>query len=161
MSDIDEQDYEYQDYYEDDEPEMMAERGAYERAGPARDDILGTLIGSGTNKLEELNKKLFRLNLTKQEKFQIFLSVFFEKLEPYLGLSQTHLDRIISISKRVSKIEYKNPIAFILGYYVCDKEGNIKEDSIEDIKNQKILNKFDEVTLPDVIRYARLLKQYI
>lgn len=165
MSDIDENEYDYYnedegDFDYEDQPEFMAERSAFERAGPST-DIVESLINSGTNKLEELNKKIFRLNLSKQEKFRIFMSVFFEKLEPYLDLRQTDLDKMLSISKRIEKIEYKNPIAFILGYYVCDdRTGDIKESSIENIINRKVLTKFDEVSMPDVIRYARLIKQF-
>ena len=154
MSDIDEN--EYADYFED--QEFQAERGAFERAGGGRLDILGTLIGSGkgSNKLEELNKKLFRLNLSKKEKFQIFLSVFFDKLNDVLGLTNLDLDRMLIISERVQKIEYKNPIAFILGYHVCG-EKDIDTKALKEIQDKKILVKFDEVSLPDVIRYARLI----
>lgn len=154
MSDIDER--EYAEYFED--QEFQAERGAFERAGGSRLDILSTLIGTGkgSNKLEELNKKLFRLNLSKKEKFQIFLSVFFDKLQDVLGLSNLDLDRMLIISDRIQKIEYKNPIAFIIGYHVCGAK-DIDINALEEVKKKKILVRFDEVTLPDVIRYARLI----
>ncbi len=147
------------DEYYDDEPQFLAERSAFERAGVYREDVLGTLIGSGkftSNKLEDLNKKLFRLNLTKREKFNISMAVFFDKLTEFIPIGISDLEDIMAITNKIDRIEYKNPIAFILGYYtIMDDE--ISESRLQSILDSKALTRFDEVALPDIVRYARLI----
>ena len=147
------------DEYYSDEPQFLAERSAFERAGVYREDVLGTLIGGGkfsSNKLEELNKRLFRLNLSKREKFNISMAVFFDKLAEFIQLGISDLDSMMNITKKIDRIEYKNPIAFILGYYVSEG-GSISEDRLGVLVKSRIFSRFDEVALPDVVRYARLI----
>ena len=81
------------------EVEFVPERDAFNRAGISRgDEILRTLIGSSgsvPSKLEELNKRLYRQTISPEDKFKIFVSVFFEKFKETLNMNESDFSSLI------------------------------------------------------------------
>lgn len=147
------------DYYGEEEKVdyMGAERKAYERVSTGRHDLsLAKLFPDGfqskeARRLENINRKLFQLGLTPEEKFKIMISIFFNTHNSTLKLGNDDLD-ILSRVDNVKNAGYRNPIAWIFGYYVVvDKR--IKKDKLEKVKG--LLKDIEEVGLEDVIRYAR------
>jgi hypothetical protein len=147
-------------------PQFVAERNAFERAGvPRVDDVLRTIIGSDgriPSKLEEINKRLYRMVMNDTDKFKTLVTVYFEKFKGELGLSEGDFSSLFSKIDQIPKIKYLNPIGYILGYYVLDKQRQINKERLKRVVKE-ILPVISEVKTPDVIRYARfwLLKLLI
>lgn len=99
------------------------------------------------------------------EQFYTIVDAGFEKLKeeeiPFISYD-TKEDIIDSINK-LDKPYYKNPIAFILGYYASNYGKNISVDSVNIVFNHldtinNISKEFDvfKISKHDIIRYARL-----
>lgn len=138
---------------------LVPERQAFERAGLARgDEILKTLIGSGERipgSLEEMNKRLYRLVIPDDEKFKAFVSIYFERFRETLGMSEGDFSSLMSKVGMLSKVKSLNPVGYVLGYYVTDREKNLSKDRFRRVERE-ILSNISEVKAPDVIRYGRL-----
>lgn len=147
------------DYYGEEEKVdyMGAERKAYERVYSGRHELsLTKMFPEGfqskeARRLENINRKLFQLGLAPEEKFKIMISIFFNAHNASLKLGNGDLDVLLSLDN-VKNAGYKNPIAWLFGYYVVT-DGNIKKDKLNKIK--ELLKDIEEVGLEDVIRYAR------
>lgn len=143
------------------EIEMVPERAAFERAGIGRiDDVLRTVIGTaGTipSKLEEINKRLYRLTLSDTDKFKSLVSIYFERFKGDINLNEADFSSLISRIDSIPKVKSLNPIGYILGYYLI-KGNNIDKARFKRV-SKDILPMITEVKEPDVIRYARLWKE--
>lgn len=100
----------------------------------------------------------FKSGMTDSERFARRLNVYLQQYrEDYFNDSQINflLDKIDSIKD----IRFKNPLAYALGYFIVDINRSgikyINKEKFQKIK--KIVKEQSEiVSLPDVIRYARL-----
>lgn len=139
--------------------EYRAERAAFERAGISRgDEILRTIIGASgniPNRLAEINKRLYRIVASDQEKFKLLVSIYFEKYRQELGLTDGMFASLMEAVEEIPSVKTKNPIAYILGSYVVDsKRRDINKGRFVKLVSE-VLPGVVEVKAPDVIRYAR------
>jgi hypothetical protein len=156
-SDIDAQE-DFQEFEREmEEQKYVAERGAFERVGVVRPGQVfkGRILGTS---LEELNNTLFRLNLNDEEKFSLFLNAAFNNVKETLDLNDRDLVILLELIPKIPYLMYKNPTAYVLGYYTL-KNNVINKDKVN--KVFKVLNKFESITEPDVIRYARFVEKII
>lgn len=100
----------------------------------------------------------FKSGMTDSERFARRLNVYLQQYrEDFFNDSQINflLDKIDSIKD----IRFKNPLAYALGYFIVDiNRGGIKYINKEKFQKIKkiVKEQSDIVSLPDVIRYARL-----
>lgn len=100
----------------------------------------------------------FKSGMTDNERFARRLYAYLQQYrEQFFNDSQINflLDKIGSIKD----IRFKNPLAYALGYFIVDiNRAGIKyinKDKFQNIK-KIVKEQSDTVSLPDVIRYARL-----
>lgn len=138
--------------------EYLAERAAFERAGISRgDEVLRTIIGGAggiPNRLSELNKRLYRIVASDQEKFKMLVSIYFEKYKDELGLTTGMFDSLMTPIDNIPNVKAKNPIAYIFGFFVTDKRRDINKGRFDKVV-ANVLPGVVEVKPADVIRYAR------
>lgn len=131
---------------QDNGPELLAERGAFERT--SRDSVL-------TNILEGLDLN----HLSKNKNIVSKRDAFFIKIQEVcmndMNKNQTEVDYILTLASKVTKPEYKNSIAFILGFSIISK-GKIDENKFKQVCEQE-LKQYESIEPPDLIRYARLI----
>ena len=143
---------------QDNSPIFLAEIGAYERTYAQRpgDIALGTFIGreEGT-RYSEIQKKIQRLNLTQEERFNQMFTIAIAAIYsiPSISLTDQDVENIKNSSTSINNLYYKNPVALILGYYFyVNSEINFLE-AYNKIKDREIL---ENVNVEDVVRYIRL-----
>jgi hypothetical protein len=152
----DDVEYEYEsnipDYAED--IEYKPDRDAYDRVAPGRpvDFDPKIFLGGSSKKLEDIYSRMFRLNISDEEKFKLAVNIFFNKFSDDLRLGQSDLDRLLDISS-VKNIKFKNPICYIFGYYITSGSSAIDKKKLD--KVVPLLSQVEDVTIEDVIRYSR------
>jgi hypothetical protein len=148
------------DNYEDDivTNELKDEAKAFERAGVAGFDC------SIYTDLKQNKKFLNRIEAFCKNTTAIILEIITNANPPILV--KEDLNIILENIKNVNKPEFKNPTAFVLGYYVANdstKEINMKK--FEKVQNILYNNYGDDneykvsdntVTEVDIVRYGRL-----
>ena len=101
---------------------------------------------------ENVYKKLFKSNLSDIDKFHIIMGISLSKINRIFELSEQDMDILIDQSYKINKVRFKNPICYILGYCLIQNK-NISMNRLNTvIKN---IGKFNDITVEDVIRYAR------
>ena len=142
-----EQEHEEQDEYQEREQEFKEERAAFERVGD-RKNLLGANI------IEGIKQKSYTLSSEDQFKIKVneLLSL------DYFKTTNKDIDNILELIYVIPHIKYKNSFGFLAGYETT-RSGKI------DIDIMKKLSKKDEaqeygITLPDILRYARLIQKY-
>jgi len=65
--------------------------------------------------------------------------------------------RTLVEKNRDLNVEFKNPLAFMLGYFATDGGRIFQNENLKKVKRILSIKQDDNVTLPDVIRYGRLL----
>lgn len=141
------------------EGELVSERNVYERVGVARpgEALQLNIARDKGMKLDELNRKVHKMNLSEDEKFNILLGIHLEQLSEYIkGVSLEALNDLVS---KVKYIHYKNPIGFILGFYVL-KNKEIQRDKLEYV-SRSVLKNISDVKVPDIIRYSRMFQKIL
>lgn len=123
--------------YVEEEQELIAERKAFERVGVSM---------ASTAK-------------TPKEKFKNVVSSIFYKLKTQLNFSDTDLTNILDPVDKISKIQYKNQTAYILGYYVTkggrDKLINTRSMVDRLDRAESAIDDSDpSITRADIIRYS-------
>ena len=134
------------------------ERKAVERVGKREEFLTNFMKGDiktvEGKKLGDIYNLLFRQFATDEERFQKLVEIYVFRLKDDMKLGDEEQDEVMNISW-VPNIRYKNAIAYIFGYYVLDDRKQIVPEKIQ--KSRKLLKEFDEeVSIEDVIRYARL-----
>ena len=113
-----------------------------------------TMTGRGSENISKSTR-----NATPEDRFKTIVNAKCMKLKSYLKLTDTDISKILSSIQKVSNPQYKNPLAYILGYYVLSY-GNISESKFKTVKDlledQTFLTMDDSVMPADVIRYATL-----
>lgn len=105
---------------------------------------------------------------TAKERFVNFMDAMARQLsnstEEYGRVILTDYDISILIDKteKLSGIDYKNPLGYIVGYYISNGKGKIDVEKLNFIFQDRILEKLNmlqstaNMKKPDVIRYGRL-----
>ena len=142
---------------------LLPERNALERTGiPRVFEILRTVIDSSGEvgrRLEDLNRKIFRQNLSEEDRFKVFMALFYQRFREELNLTDADLDRMVLIMEKMDHIGKKNPYAFVLGYSTLTNK-QISKKKFKNIQDN-VINSVEEARLPDVIRYAKLIQTLI
>lgn len=141
-----------EEYFEDDY-KFLPDIGAYERTYAQRpeDIVLGTFIGDGS-KYGEMQKKIQRMNLTPQEKFNQLFAIAVVGISS-VSLTDAEIEDIKNRSLVIPKVYYKNPVALILGYYFyTNKQKNFLKE-FNRIKDKEI---FENIKPEDMVRYIRI-----
>ena len=147
-----------------DDYEFQAERAAIERTGKRESlggDFMNVFVKS--DKKQELLQRRLRLEgLSDEERFTrsvgIYAStIFADHIGEIIGRQKVKIETIIS---KLSHVKYKNPLAFLLGYYVLKKD---KENEKIDREKMKLFIKICkengiDIVKEDIIRYFRLLQ---
>lgn len=124
------------------------EYNVYERVGGfLQTDILGEL---GTTEADlDLRDPIQRFTQFTKTVAQEMIS------QGIIGLKRPDVRYIIDQIQYIDNIKYKNPTAFVLGFWVTTRDGNIDKDRVK-----KLIPQLSSITYPvkdyDVLRYANL-----
>ena len=145
--------------------DFQAERAAGERTGKRQ--ALGDFIiffATSDKKEEELQRRLLLAGMSDEERFTrsvgIYAKMIFEEdIGEITGRSKEKIENLIS---KLPQIKYKNPVAFLLAYYVTKKDKQKNEETIDKDKMRLFLKICErngiDMTKEDIIRYFRLLQ---
>lgn len=100
----------------------------------------------------------FEIRSDPKKRFLIFVNATATNISTnkILSLTRTDIDEINRQALRVRNPEYKNPIGFVLGYFLS-KGNEITKKNLKSIKeNLAILTDKYPINLEDIIRYARM-----
>jgi hypothetical protein len=141
----------------EEEVEILPEMGAFERISRGRADI-------GDQNLPDNLRKLVRMNLTDEQIFLKNVDFYISKLQEKL-FNHYNTNVILENIHNIPDIKYKNPLAYVLGFFVLDNDKinkkNVKliENTIlnQQVSEESSENFGDIVSPPDIIRYARFI----
>ena len=147
----------FDDYEYDDAQEMQAEARVFERTGQS-----GKLAELLSVPLEDINK---RGAISREDRFLINTDAFCRRLdsENIAKLTETDINNILQTTTKVIELQYKNFVAYVLGYIATQGGKSLK---VENVKNviEKILPQIGDeggVQGPDIVRYARYWKEFL
>ena len=149
---------EYDEYLYEEEPEMVAEMGAFERAGGA--SILGTRISASElkgKKMEDIAKHLSRISMSPQERLKIYVDALSRKLsdDGVVKIGEAEIVEMLSYVDSLKKPAFVNPIGFIMGYLASDGGRDLRVAQVKKIMGAvKRLDGEGGMTEPDVLRYS-------
>lgn len=129
------------DYVE--EQEYISEIKAGERTG-------GIIIPSGG----------LKTTTNPVEQFKIIVSAIFQSTKEHFKLGQKDLSAINDKISYIKNIQYKNPIAYVLGYIGSKGGTELTEESVKraikylESSRTTLGEKSYHVTEPDVVRYS-------
>lgn len=154
-------------YEEEREPEMKADIKAFERVGMG--NVLGTEIDLKSlqgKKYNEIISNIRKRGQSPYENFKIYVNAFSLKYidEGKVELSPQDITNMLNYISFLSNPEYKNPIAFILGYIASNGGKGMDKVTFKraDSALKKIVIDADlNITPPDIIRYAKLWKKLV
>ena len=157
-------DFRDDDYDAPDEgPQFMAEMGAYERVGVPRMEegpMLGEIEGIGKNELKDAHKKIMRMDLSGTEKLKLLLDDYSNKYrdKDFWPITDNEMGIIYKYISKLHEPGYKNPIGYMLGYYIVDRRGHIDKTRFDNIIKTVLPKIQNDISIKaeDVIRYARL-----
>lgn len=146
--------------YEDDGDTFVAEFAARERVGSGKAMFIDVQLDVQKGKKGRLSLKN---ELSPDQLFLYDLQKNYYKYEEDISISPDDIELIKIIVLKIPHIEYKNPVAFLLAFYVIDKRLDSKEFIIkENLSRLKtILKGINGIELEDIIRYARLIHRHI
>ena len=158
-------DVEFQDNYDD--VEFQDNFKDLERVGFGINHPLltntkfGEAKGGGEN-MAKMQDRMFKINATDEEKFAHILQALFYQYKDELKLDTESLGDMLDAVEKIPNIYYKNPLGYLLGYYIVDivdKRGRKKIPEINGDKLKKmneLIETMDDMTEVDLIRYSRL-----
>lgn len=134
--------YDYEDNIED-EMQVGNEIKAFERIG------FQNILLSGDRKTGIISD---------QERFAEKVNVYLQKYREEL-FTDSQLNFLLERINTIKNVRFKNPLGYVLGYYVNDIN-NIGIKYINPTKFKKIKKivktESEVISLPDIIRYARM-----
>lgn len=135
-----------EDYYDNQELNMVAGAKAIERVGLPGLEVLGL------GKTDNFNKNPLEYFQTKVDAISRNLSVKYK-----INISQDDINIMLRKSDLLMKVEHKNPTAYILGFLATSGGRNIDQKTVINvIKNILPFVEKNFVTAPDIIRYSKL-----
>tara|TARA_Y200000002_G_scaffold345147_1_gene318837 strand:- start:175 stop:639 length:465 start_codon:yes stop_codon:yes gene_type:complete len=147
-SDDDEDDYinefieEDEENYPEEQPYYGQEFAAFQRTG-------------GMHSLLSGDRKT---GITDSERFAERLNAYLQQYREEL-FDNSHISFLLEKIDSIRNIRFKNPLAYALGYYIVDinRMGKKYINNKKFQKIKKIVKSQEEVvSLPDIIRYARM-----
>jgi hypothetical protein len=147
--------------YEDKDDDFVAEFAARERVGSGRPTFIDVNIDIQKGRKGRMSLKN---ELSPDQLFLFDLQKNYYKYNEDIPIGSDDIDLIKMIVLRIEYIEYKNPLAFLLGYYILEK--GKKRDTDPIIANNldrvgRFLKNIEGIEIEDVIRYSRLIGKYI
>lgn len=76
-----------------------------------------------------------------------------------LTFDDADIESIVGSGSSTRNIDILNPICYVLGYSIVDKNGDINKSQIQNIFTKILKNLDTKIEQPDIIRYARLWAQ--
>lgn len=146
--------------YEDRDDDFVAEFAARERVGSGKAMFIEVQADVQKGKKGRLSLKS---ELSPDQMFLYDLQKNYYRYEEDISISPDDIEVIKTIVLKIPHIEYKNPAAFLLSFYVLDKKQKEQEFIVkENLSRVKtILKGVSGIELEDIIRYARLIHKYI
>lgn len=146
--------------YEDKGDEFVAEFAARERVGSGKAMFIDVKIDGQKGKKGRLSLKN---ELSPDQMFLYDLQKNYYNYQDDIRITPDDIELIKVIVLKISHIEYKNPLAFLLAFSILDKKERSKEFIVKEnlTRVKTILKDVDGIELEDVIRYARLIHKYI
>ena len=99
-----------------------------------------------------------KTGITDNQRFAERLNVYLQQYREEL-FNDSHINFLLDKIDSIKDIRFKNPLAYALGYFIIDRN-HIGQKYMNINKFQKIKkivkDQEDVVSLPDVIRYARM-----
>ena len=123
--------------YEDKDNEFVAEFAARERVGSSRPTFIDINI--------DLQKNYYKYNED-------------------IPIGSDDIDLIKMVVLRMTHLDFKNPLAFLLGYYVLEKGKKKETDPIIEKNLERVgrfLKNIEGIEIEDIVRYSRLIGKYI
>jgi hypothetical protein len=157
--DQDDQDYQddYDDYEDKDDINLVAEVAAIERVGGGGIRFIDIEIDVEKGRKGRLSLKA---ELSPDQLFLFDLQKSYNKYKEDISIGAGDIEIIKNIVPRINHVSYKNPDAFLLGYYVfSQKTQDINETKLTQVKS--LLKDVEEIKIEDIIRYTRLIKRYM
>ena len=111
-------------------------------------NVKGRRYQTDISPLEKFNSRLYNITTTFNDNH-------------YIIITQDELNMMKNKAEEYKKIEFLNPVAYVLGFFVTNGGDNIDERKLIQVYQQ--LDHFgsdDKITKPDVIRYARLWQTF-
>lgn len=147
--------------YEDKDDDFVAEFAARERVGSGRPTFIDVNIDIQKGRKGRMSLKN---ELSPDQLFLFDLQKNYYKYNEDIPIGSDDIDLIKMIVLRIEYIEYKNPLAFLLGYYILEKEKKRDTDPIIEKNLERVgrfLKNIEGIEIEDVIRYSRLIGKYI
>jgi hypothetical protein len=133
--------------HEDDEYDQVPTFRQFEHIGETNE--LDIVAGFD---LDPKNRRKMMANLSGEERFRKIANQYInENFKKIIDPSV-----IANLLENIKKIEYKNPKAFILGYYFISTGKKDKE--LSNIISEYIVNEEMGIDIKDIIRYVRLIR---
>jgi hypothetical protein len=139
----------------DQDSEFVAEFAARERVGSGRISFIDIKIDQKGKR----GRLSLKGELTPDQLFLYDLQKNYYKYDDDLQFTQDEIELIKTIVLRISNIEFKNPLAFIFGFYVLNKNPKVQDFILKDkfSRIKSIIKGVEGVELEDIIRYSRLI----
>jgi len=147
--------------YEDKDDDFVAEFAARERVGSGRPTFIDVNIDIQKGRKGRMSLKN---ELSPDQLFLFDLQKNYYKYNEDIPIGSDDIDLIKMIVLRIEYIEYKNPLAFLLGYYILEKGKKRDTDPIIEKNLERVgrfLKNIEGIEIEDVIRYSRLIGKYI
>lgn len=147
--------------YEDKDDDFVAEFAARERVGSGRPTFIDINIDIQKGRKGRMSLKN---ELSADQLFLFDLQKNYYKYQEDIPIGTDDIESIKTIVLRIPHIEFKNPIAFLLGYYILEKGKNKDTDPIIEKNIERVvrfLKNIEGIEIEDVVRYARLIGKYI
>lgn len=141
--------------YGEDELVLGEERAAGERSTMRQDDLTVLVEALRRNStLNTIQNIMWRKALPPSEKFKLIVEAYYRHLE---SKEAVHArlpvwDELANLIAKVDKVNYRNPLAFLLGVYVSNTSN--KRRALE-VVQREVLEGVPEVQPQDVLRYSR------
>jgi hypothetical protein len=146
--------------FDEKDDEFVAEFAARERVGSGKLTFIDIQMDLQKGKKGRLSLKS---ELTPDQLFLFDLQKNYYKYEDDIELTIDDIELIKNIVLKIPHIEYKNPIAFLFGYYLLNKNKKSSEIINKDLitRMKSILKGISGIELEDLIRYARMIHKFI
>lgn len=134
--------------------------------------LMNTKLGNlrGDDDLGKLQERFFKISASPEEKFAHILYAIFNQYKDELKFTDETIIEMLDAVMEIRNIYYKNPMCFLLGYFIVEakpqygKDNKILSRAQMNMSNynfiiENIINSHD-ITKTDIIRYCRLWIDY-
>lgn len=153
--------YSEDDFDYEDKDEFVAEFAARERVGSSRPTFIDINIDVQKGRKGRMSLKN---ELSADQLFLFDLQKNYYKYNEDIPIGTDDIELIKMIVLKMSHVEFKNPLAFLLGYYVLEKGKKKEADPIIENNLERVgrfLKNIEGIEIEDIVRYSRLIGKYI